>query len=539
MIDDGISSMNCLTRNFLRIIGLVFLLATIGCGGEENMEPTPFAEATATATITINKPLALPITDLAASPAFFEGTMLQLTGQFQRLPKLICANESFSSPATWGLVADGLLAQAGGFDAPLRSLIPDNLTMTVEGRWQRWQGPVGCGKRAVQQDLWYLEVTEIISPSPLTQVTLTPDGNTEAEQVAQVELGQTTPTAVSPDNSVPTLPPPNDEDDDGDFNSDPPPPEDDDDDEPPAFDDDDATPTATAVSPLIPSLTPSPTSIGSSGDGINNTPTPTPSATATAIRTRAPGQPTNTPVPIVTNTSTPTATPTDGNGTGGGTVISQDTIFDEDLLLRELGAGETHEWIYDVFNIDTTFAITISVVSLDADIAISLLDPNNEVLVESDGLGAGSVESIDDYLVRSEGEFKIHVESRDNVTADYAIIVTSEDSDSHVFVGTLEDGVQASVALVADAFHYWFFKGNNGDSLNVTLAPSSSESDLGMDLFFINSSETDRKQTADDYGVGVSEELDTFLDTTGMYYLRIEEFLTSATESYTINFTLD
>ncbi|MCZ7669586.1 MAG: hypothetical protein M5U34_21625 [Chloroflexi bacterium] len=45
--------------------------------------------------------------------------------------------------------------------------LPDGLTLTVEGVWRQYDGPLGCGKGPAAGVTWYLQVERIVSPNPL------------------------------------------------------------------------------------------------------------------------------------------------------------------------------------------------------------------------------------------------------------------------------------------------------------------------------------------------------------------------------------
>lgn len=174
----------------------VFLLSA--CAPETTLTPTPFLPTTTvTPNIGAASPLTVPLTDLVENPAAYEGARLQLNGRYRQLPLLVCEAVTYRSPATWGLSDGTLLAQMGGFDRELRQLLPEELTMSVTGIWRRWNGPIGCGKTAVTKDIWYLDVREILSPSPLALVTLTPSG----EEVAEVPTPTLEIVTVTPDFS--------------------------------------------------------------------------------------------------------------------------------------------------------------------------------------------------------------------------------------------------------------------------------------------------------------------------------------------------
>jgi hypothetical protein len=104
---------------------------------------------------------------LLRAPADFVDLDIELSGQYKPLPLLVCAEDTHTSPATWALVDGEIEILAAGFDEPLRELADTGLDLVVEGRWQRWEGPVGCGRRVPAEKIWYLAVSNIVSPNPL------------------------------------------------------------------------------------------------------------------------------------------------------------------------------------------------------------------------------------------------------------------------------------------------------------------------------------------------------------------------------------
>ena len=104
---------------------------------------------------------------LARNPVAYEGETLLLSGDYRPLPLPVCADETHLSPATWVLSDDNIEIMVAGFDSALRDLVPPGQALEVEGNWQKWDGPVGCGRRAPAQTIWYLQLTNILSPNPL------------------------------------------------------------------------------------------------------------------------------------------------------------------------------------------------------------------------------------------------------------------------------------------------------------------------------------------------------------------------------------
>ena len=190
---------------------------------------------------------------------------MRVSGAYTRLPNPPC--EPYKGPPTdWALVDVGLRLDVQGFSRVME-LVPEGTDVTVIGFWQRYRGPVGCGKEPPSQTLWYLRAVQLVQPNPLPQLAGLPD-----EPLEPQEEGVPTPDL----EGAPT-----------------------------------ATPSPT------PTATPTP-------DGTN-TPTPTPDLTASPTPTEDPDV-TRTPTPTATGddqdtatpapTTDPGATPTPGDGDG-------------------------------------------------------------------------------------------------------------------------------------------------------------------------------------------------------------------------------
>ena len=154
----------------LNLIYLIVLLTfLVACTGNQRPTPTPFPQNAATEqALTAATPQEITITDLATDPEAYANTFLEISGRYRRLPLLVCNTDPYPAPATWQLQAeDGSFIAVGGLDSQVRSLLPNDLTMTVAGVWQLFEGPVGCGKNAASTQIWYLKVSNILSPSPI------------------------------------------------------------------------------------------------------------------------------------------------------------------------------------------------------------------------------------------------------------------------------------------------------------------------------------------------------------------------------------
>lgn len=130
----------------------------------------------ATPAVPAGPPLAVSVPELVAEPEVYAGPLLRITAQFRRAPVVVCEGVRRSSPATWMLGQGEQSLAARGFEDTVIPLLPARMSVTVEGVLRYWRGPVGCGKDAPVRDVWYLAVTDVVSPNPVARVTLTPDG---------------------------------------------------------------------------------------------------------------------------------------------------------------------------------------------------------------------------------------------------------------------------------------------------------------------------------------------------------------------------
>jgi hypothetical protein len=210
------------------------------------------------------QPAAVSFVELDANPAQYRGRLVRVSGEFAPLPDPPC--HPYKGPQVdWSLIDQDLRLDVQGF-AQVMELVPEGTPVTVDGFWQRYQGPVGCGKEPAGQTLWYLRAVQLVQPNPLPQL---------AELPGQPALPAE--TAPAPEG---TLVP---------------------------------TPSATPTPGATPTATPT----------LAETPTPdlTASPTATLLATSTATQGAETPTPSATpnpqETPSPTPTPTAEGGEGG------------------------------------------------------------------------------------------------------------------------------------------------------------------------------------------------------------------------------
>lgn len=472
------------SRNWL---ALILFLLLVSCGGdrqEARSTPTPFSDQGVSLRAPVGEPIAISLSNLAANPTLFEGANLQLRGAYKPLPRLICEQSPFPSPATWALQGEGLQANATGLDEQLRELVDLGQEITVEGRWLRYSGPVGCGKDAPEQEIWYLSTSRVIEPNPLARES--------AVVVVTIDMGPSptsipTETPIQEATETPT---------------------------------ETVTPqqTATLGAPTdVPSPTyvPSPTIVQGGGTPQRTSPTPVPSPI-----TGTPGG-TGTPTLTPTATGTPgTATPTASATAAGGTVVEKGNAELEDLIINRLESGNIDS---RTVSVTSSTALTVTVAPAQAtNIIITVLDPNGQVIADGhDQAGAGEVETITDLDAPESGIYRIQVSSDSAEATDYAMMVMDSDSYSFEFMGTVDLGIQRGDSLAANNDHFWFFSANDGESINLTVTPTD-DRDPYVELYGPDGT---LLETIDGGGGGEAEELnDQSILATGMYSVRVGEF---------------
>ncbi len=434
----------------------------------------------------------IPLTTLLRYPYSFEGEHVRITGQYKPLPLMACENEPHTSPATWVLSEGGIEVPAAGFDDVLRQLKRTDTALVVEGRWQFWDGPVGCGRRAPDEEVWHLQVSRIVSPNPLS-LEVTPD-----QEIASALIA--TPTAEQAPSATP-----------------------------------DADSTTSTEIPTLPSATASATPLASSTPTasatvrttataeINQTVsasvtrTTTPVATETKVATETPTSVvTGTDIPTsltpsITPSPTPSATPTVPSG--GGTLVL------EHIVRSALGVEGVHYWDFEALDSEI---ISISVgPAVDLDIALELIDPDGTTIVVTNDGVAGRAESISEISLEKSGEYEIEVRAVGGTSGDYSIVMTNMDSEAYlIFRENLSYGDIGTGNLPADTDHLWNFEAAAGDVVTIHIDPSNSD-DL---VLFLIAPDSGELEFIDDYGPGEGEQISQHvISESGIYSIRVGE----------------
>lgn len=478
---------------------LLPLLAACGRGGASS--PTPFPTAAGTPSPTASGPVVLTVAELAAAPGLYVDTVVQVSGLFRKQPLLVCDTEPHLSPAAWGLAEEGLLAPAGGYDQQVRGLLPEGLLMTVEGRWRRWQGLVGCGKGAVTREVWYLDVARILSPSPLVQVTLTPGapGTAVAEVSPTAEGEGALPTE---DLSLLPTPLPEEEFPTPDFATSPV-------DEFPV-----PTEEAFPTEPLPPTQEIEP--IGGATPTVTTAGTTTPEGTGTPTITGTPA----TATPTITGTP-PTATPT---VPGGGQTTTKGDLrnLEGEFATSTLAAGATDSWAMEIFD-NETYTIYVQAPA-PVDIVLTLLKDGQIIVDRQNTAAPGAPETITAPGGAVEGIYEVRVAAATGAATGYAIVLVADPETLYTVSGMIApDLPRNGVQLPSQVSHFWFFTATVGD--DVTIAAKPAGGDLNIELYGPDGN------YLDEFDDGFDNETDTAewtVETTGLHAVIIYEWDASA-----------
>ncbi len=475
-----------------KIRGLVLsfvLLLLMGCQSSETLTPTPFPPTPDDGPLGIRASLITPVpavlADVMANPEFYEGAYLQVTGQYFRRPLQVCGSDPHPSPAGWELVTGETRVPAGGFNAQLRQLFPDSITMTVIGRFTQWEGPVGCGKQAVPTEMWFLDVVKIVDPTQLALVTLTP-GSASGDLISEDLF---TPAADSEgfpseeDVFLPTSPP--------------------------------VAPPTNAPTRVVPIETLGAGFTPVATDDINvSTPNGTETAVISGTIQASSGTPTSTGT--VTNTPQPGSTSPATNGSptpvstvrvGGSTVtIKDDTLSELDFRVVSLQSSEIHEWPMSLFFGEE---VVISVVGEPAmNIGITIYDEDMNVMKTQDASLAGLPEILF-FDPPDMNDYKVRISERNGVGGGYLLTIGVDPILLNA-KGLLTYGLPRGATAYEDQLDYWFFQGQKGDVIEITVS-----SEIGADtsaLLF----------TADGDDLGGLDEPITLPDA-GWYVIELEE----------------
>ena len=207
-------------------------------------------------------------------------------------------------------------------------------------------------------------------------------------------------------------------------------------------------------------------------------------------------------------------------GSTGSSPQAKGELIPEDLIISNLGAGNTDRWELDL---EAGDAISITVAPATAlDVVLSLFDSNNVTLVnEQNSAAVGAPETITNFNISSPGIHSVQIKTIEGAQTDYAMMFMDAESYSFIFKGLLIENTSQSGYVEADSDHFWFFSIESSDSVSFRITPEDN-GDPYVELYDPDGS---RMLTIDHNGEGEAEELTnyTLLDG-GMYGIRVAEF---------------
>lgn len=173
----------------------IILISLAACSGREG-QLKPLATSVLSGQSFDTEPELVTFAQLEANPEQYQDRLIRVTGNFLHLAPPECY-PYLSYGAEWSLVSEALRLDALGFEDLMR-LVAEGLTVTVDGFFRLYQGPLGCGKTAPLATAWYLQTLRIVQPNPLVR--------TEGENGFGVVLISPTPFGtLLPPGTIPGL----------------------------------------------------------------------------------------------------------------------------------------------------------------------------------------------------------------------------------------------------------------------------------------------------------------------------------------------
>jgi len=298
------------------------------------------------------------------------------------------------------------------------------------------------------------------------------------------------------------------------------------------------TPTSTAAGLGQPTVTASPTT-----QTASQTNTPLPSVTQTPQPTGGSSPtPSRTPTSTVSSTNTPIPTPTGSSNTptpisGGNFIITDlgETLNPDDGVygFESLGTFEKQNWTLEL---DTSDEVKISVVgAANMNLTLVVFDEIDNELINQNNAPAGQIEEITNLMVNPNETYIIQVYEVNGLAGDY--FLTIEGNDSPLLLssrGVLTYGETQSDMLPEGDYHFWYFNGEAGDVIDIITAADNNQ------LLLITLLDSQNDIVRDEFGDFIEyieeEVTDLTLPATGLYLIWLEEFAYETTNySITLN----
>jgi hypothetical protein len=183
-------------------------------------------------------------------------------------------------------------------------------------------------------------------------------------------------------------------------------------------------------------------------------------------------------------------------------------ISELDFKVTELAVSEIHEWTMPLEIDDEIILSVIGEPSMDT--VLTIYDANLNVLASANQNPVGKAETIT-FISPATGNYKVRVSETNRKAGGYLLAAGAVDYQL-LPQGMLTFGSTGRATIYVDEVHYWFFKGNQGDVIDLALV---SEPNTNLLVFLYDS--------AGDY-VTVDEIQDTLLPETDWYVLELEEW---------------
>ena len=170
-MSDSVESSRGLNMKYwlLAVIAVAVLAAgslwlVFGLDTERQLMPMLYSPTPPTYSLQ-KEPETISFTELNDNPLAYLNQSILVTGDYLPADKTDCS-KIVGPDIRWSLTADNLQLDVVGFERIVR-LLPVGTTMTVQGIWRLYQGPLGCGKGPPRGSMWYLDAKKIIQPNPL------------------------------------------------------------------------------------------------------------------------------------------------------------------------------------------------------------------------------------------------------------------------------------------------------------------------------------------------------------------------------------
>lgn len=147
---------------------------------------------------------------------------------------------------------------------------------------------------------------------------------------------------------------------------------------------------------------------------------------------------------------------------------------------QTLQTNEAHAWFF-IGKAGDAIIVDVIPITPSLDLDVWLLDPDVERLQTQDLFLAGEAERIEQTLDR-DGQYIVLVSDFFGESGEYEIKLTANQAAAPQEAGTLTIGEPVNGQLQADQPVIWYFEGEVGDVLDITLTTANDERDIAFDV---------------------------------------------------------